>query len=70
MYFFEPIAWMNVTNVTEKKLNCPNCNSKVGSCSWTSGAKCPCGAHQAPAFYLIPSKVDFSNAVKNVEMTV
>ncbi|EFA12947.1 dual specificity protein phosphatase MPK-4 [Tribolium castaneum] len=68
-YFLEPLAWMNVTQTTQDKLYCPKCNSKVGSFSWIMGCLCPCGVQVAPAFYLTPSKVDFTNVVKNVEMT-
>lgn len=70
-FFIEPIAWMNgVALTTHGKLNCPNCSNKVGSFSWTMGCQCPCGAQVAPAFYLTPSKVDWTNVVKNVEVTI
>lgn len=68
-YFIEPITWMNVPQVTQGKLHCPKCNHKVGSFSWIMGCECPCGAKVAPAFYLVPSKVDYTNVVKNVEVT-
>lgn len=68
-YFLEPIAWMNVTQEIQGKLHCPKCKHKVGSFSWIMGSKCPCGVQVAPAFYLVPSKVDYTNVVKNVEMT-
>ncbi|CAH1369393.1 dual specificity protein phosphatase MPK-4-like [Tenebrio molitor] len=68
-YFIEPLAWMNVTQNIQDKLYCPKCNTKVGSFSWIMGCQCPCGIQVAPAFYLTPSKVDFTNVVKNVEMT-
>lgn len=70
-YFLEPLAWMpDILHSCEGKLNCPKCNSKLGSFSWISGCQCPCGSKIAPAFYLIPSKVDWSNAVQNVQSTV
>lgn len=70
-YFVEPLSWMkNVTQTTQGKLHCPKCNSKVGSFSWIMGCQCPCGSQIAPAFYLVPSKVDWSNVVKNVEVTI
>lgn len=70
-YFVEPLAWMpGITQSLEGKLNCPKCNSKLGSFSWVSGCQCPCGSKIAPAFYLIPSKVDWTNAVRNVVSTV
>lgn len=70
-YFIEPLAWMSdISHNIEGKLNCPKCNAKLGSFSWTSGCQCPCGTNIAPAFYLVPSKVDWSNAVQNVLVTV
>lgn len=70
-YFIEPLAWMkNVTHVTQGKLHCPKCGVKLGSFSWIMGSQCPCGCQVAPAFYLVPSKVDYTNVVKNIEMTV
>ncbi|GLV41145.1 MAPK Phosphatase 4 [Carabus blaptoides fortunei] len=70
-YFVEPIAWMkNVTQTVQGKLHCPKCSSKLGSFSWIMGCQCPCGTKVSPAFYLIPSKVEWSNAVQNVQMTV
>ncbi|CAH2002478.1 unnamed protein product [Acanthoscelides obtectus] len=69
-YFVEPMAWMNITAGTmQGKLHCPKCNSKLGSFSWIMGSQCTCGVKVAPAFYLTPSKVDFSNVVKNIEAT-
>ncbi|KPJ20292.1 hypothetical protein RR48_04890 [Papilio machaon] len=35
-----------------------------------TGCKCPCGQKVAPAFYLVPSKVEWSNIVQNVQITV
>jgi dual specificity phosphatase 12 len=70
-YFIEPLAWMpDILHKVDGKLNCPKCASKLGSFSWISGCQCPCGSKIAPAFYLIPSKVDWSNAVQNVQSTV
>jgi hypothetical protein len=34
------------------------------------GCQCPCGSKVSPAFYLVPSKVEWSNMVQNVEVTV
>lgn len=68
-FFIEPVAWMNCTQSNEGKLLCPKCNGKLGSFSWIMGCQCPCGIKVAPAFYLTPSKVDYSNVVKNVEVT-
>ncbi|XP_014227363.1 dual specificity protein phosphatase MPK-4-like [Trichogramma pretiosum] len=70
-YFVEPLAWMpDILHKVDGKLNCPKCSSKLGSFSWISGSQCPCGSKIAPAFYLIPSKVDWSNVVQNVLSTV
>lgn len=70
-YFIEPLAWMpDILHNVEGKLNCPKCDAKLGSFSWISGCQCPCGTKIAPAFYLVPSKVDWSNAVQNVLVTL
>ena len=70
-HFIEPLAWMpDIVHNLEGKLNCPKCDAKLGSFSWISGSQCPCGTKIAPAFYLVPSKVDWSNAVQNVLVTV
>ncbi|XP_044595438.1 dual specificity protein phosphatase MPK-4-like isoform X2 [Cotesia glomerata] len=70
-HFIEPLAWMrDIIHNVEGKLNCPKCETKLGSFSWVSGCQCPCGAKVAPAFYLVPSKVDWSNVVQNVLVTV
>lgn len=71
IYFVEPLAWMpDITHAVEGKLNCPKCNTKLGSFSWIAGIQCPCGSKIAPAFYLVPSKLDWSNVVQNVQVTV
>ncbi|KAL3280816.1 hypothetical protein HHI36_004047 [Cryptolaemus montrouzieri] len=68
-YFVEPMQWMNVAQIDQGKLYCPKCENKLGSFSWVMGCQCPCGILIAPAFYLKPSKIDFTNVVKNVEIT-
>ncbi|CAK1547991.1 unnamed protein product [Leptosia nina] len=71
MWFVEPMAWMeDVTRTPSGKLHCPKCRNKIGSFSWLMGCKCPCGQKVAPAFYLVPSKVEWSNIVQNVQITV
>ncbi|CAH0392653.1 unnamed protein product [Bemisia tabaci] len=71
IHFIEPLNWIeNVSHAEEGKINCPKCKSKLGSFSWIMGCKCPCGAEVTPAFYLVPSKVEFSNFVQNVQITV
>ncbi|KAM7350202.1 dual specificity protein phosphatase MPK-4 [Cochliomyia hominivorax] len=69
--FVEPIAWMqHISNNTQGRLNCPKCEQKVGNYSWINGCQCPCGEEVSPAFYLIPSKVELSKAVQNVQTTL
>ncbi|KAF5275669.1 hypothetical protein FQA39_LY06781 [Lamprigera yunnana] len=70
-YFIEPLSWMNnITQSTQGKLHCPKCKTKLGSFSWIMGCLCPCSCQVAPAFYLTPSKIDLTNVVKNVEVTI
>ncbi|XP_050430712.1 dual specificity protein phosphatase MPK-4-like isoform X2 [Adelges cooleyi] len=69
-YFVEPISWMSVSQSENGKINCPKCCSKLGSYSWTMGCQCKCGAKVSPAFYLIPSKVDYSGFLQNVQVTI
>lgn len=70
-YFVEPLGWMaEITHTQQGKLNCPKCATKLGSFSWTMECQCPCGAKVSPAFYLVPSKVEWSNFVQNVQATV
>lgn len=69
--FIEPLAWMtDISKQTQGKLNCPKCQSKLGNFTWINSCNCPCGKNVSPAFYLIPSKVELTHAVQNVEMTV
>ncbi|KAM3956614.1 dual specificity protein phosphatase MPK-4 [Aphomia sociella] len=71
MWFVEPMSWMKeVQHDTQGKLHCPKCQNKIGSFNWVMGCKCPCGQKVAPAFYLVPSKVEWSNIVQNVQITV
>lgn len=71
IYFVEPLAWMKTVAHSEQgRLNCPKCDSKLGSFSWIMGCQCPCGSKVAPAFYLVPSKVEWSNMVKNIQVTL
>nr|CAD7444387.1 unnamed protein product [Timema bartmani] len=67
-YFVEPLAWMSsVPHSLQGKLHCPKCQNKLGSFSWIMGCQCPCGSKISPAFYLVPSKVEWSNMVQNVQ---
>lgn len=71
MYFIEPMFWIKSVLQSESgKILCPKCNFKLGSFSWTAGSQCSCGAKVSPSFYLIPSRVDFSNIVQNLQLTV
>lgn len=72
MYFVEPLVWMkDVLNNVQGRLYCPKCNNKLGSFNWIMASKCPCGSVVSPAFYLVPSKVEYSNIVQNiVQVTV
>nr|CAD7604925.1 unnamed protein product [Timema genevievae] len=70
-YFVEPLAWMSsVPHSLQGKLHCPKCQNKLGSFSWIMGCQCPCGSKISPAFYLVPSKVEWSNMVQNVQVTL
>lgn len=69
--FVEPLAWMlDICKQTQGKLNCPKCHSKLGSFTWINSCNCPCGKNISPAFYLVPSKVELTHSVQNVEITV
>lgn len=69
--FIEPLAWMlDIGKQTQGKLNCPKCQSKLGNFTWINSCNCPCGKNVAPAFYLVPSKVELTHSVQNVEITV
>ncbi|XP_001355495.3 dual specificity protein phosphatase MPK-4 [Drosophila pseudoobscura] len=71
MLFIEPIAWMHrIMLNTQGRLYCPKCEQKLGNFSWINACQCPCGETLSPAFYLIPSKVELSKAVQNVQTTV
>ncbi|XP_011183104.2 dual specificity protein phosphatase MPK-4 [Zeugodacus cucurbitae] len=69
--FVEPISWMrDISHSTQGRLHCPKCDQKVGNFSWINGCQCPCGEEVSPAFYLIPSRVELSKAVQNVQTTL
>lgn len=71
-FFVEPMTWMkDVVNNVEGKLYCPGCKSKIGSFNWAMASKCPCGKQISPSFYLVPSKIEYSNIVQNmIQVTV
>ncbi|XP_053670405.1 dual specificity protein phosphatase MPK-4 [Anopheles nili] len=71
IFFIEPLAWMtDVYRNTQGRLYCPKCTVKLGSFNWVMATKCPCGAEIFPAFYLVPSKTEYSTVVQNVQVTV
>lgn len=71
IYFIEPLAWMtDIFHNTQGRLYCPKCTMKLGSFNWVMATKCPCGAEVYPAFYLVPSKTEYSTVVQNVQVTV
>ncbi|XP_062563420.1 dual specificity protein phosphatase MPK-4 [Armigeres subalbatus] len=71
IYFTEPLAWMtDIYHNTQGRLYCPKCTVKLGSFNWVMATKCPCGAEIYPAFYLVPSKTEYSTVVQNVQVTV
>ncbi|XP_066902144.1 dual specificity protein phosphatase MPK-4 [Halyomorpha halys] len=67
--FCEPLAWMKLNSV-EGKLNCPKCQSKLGSFNWVMGTYCVCKARMVPCFYFIPSKIELCNIIQNVEAII
>lgn len=69
--FIEPLKWIDSVLQSESgKILCPKCRAKLGSFNWIMGSQCSCGAQVAPSFYLIPSKVDYSDIVQNIQATV
>lgn len=67
-FFVEPMTWMKeVAHNVEGKLYCPSCKGKIGSFNWAMASKCPCGAQVSPSFYLVPSRIEYSNIVQNMQ---
>lgn len=61
MFSLEPLSWMNIRQSRQGKLNCPQCSEEIGWFCWVAEykkARCLCGAQIAPAFYLMPSKIE------------
>lgn len=74
-FFFEPISWMTVApneilRHTQGNLQCPKCSTKLGHFNWVMAIKCPCGKRVQPGFYMMPSRVDKSNIVQNIQVTI
>ena len=51
------LDWMGRMEVSEGKILCPKCSTKVGAWIW-SGTQCSCGTWVVPAIYIPKSKVD------------
>ncbi|KAI5784627.1 protein-tyrosine phosphatase-like protein [Geopyxis carbonaria] len=59
-HFLEPLRWMKPEldeGKLEGKLECPKCQSKVGSYAW-QGMKCSCGEWIVPGISLARGRVD------------
>lgn len=74
-FFFEPISWMTVApneilRHTQGNLQCPKCSTKLGHFNWVMAIKCPCGKRVQPGFYMMPTRVDKSNIVQNIQVTI
>lgn len=68
IFFVEPMIWMKeVVHNIEGKLYCPQCKSKIGNFNWSMASRCPCGHQVSPSFYLVPSKIEYSNIVQNIK---
>jgi dual specificity phosphatase 12 len=59
--FIEPVSWLvdKISDI-EGKINCPKCDSKIGSFNWY-GQKCSCHTWVVPAFHIYEQKVDYCN---------
>ncbi|KAK4877223.1 hypothetical protein RN001_009729 [Aquatica leii] len=47
------------------KLNCYQCNARIGAFDFISGTKCQCEQNVLPPVHIINSKVDFTRITKN-----
>ncbi|RNA06253.1 Dual specificity phosphatase [Brachionus plicatilis] len=57
--YTEKLEWFeNQLDEITGKINCPKCDSKLGSFDW-SGTKCACGAWITPSFHFSKSKIDY-----------
>lgn len=54
-FFFFQAGW------TKGRLNCPNCEARVGSFDFVSQSTCACGLSVLPAVHVVKSKVDCSS---------
>lgn len=61
--YIQPLKWFeNRLDEISGKINCPKCDSKLGSFDW-SGSKCACGAWITPSFHISKSKIDFNDSI-------
>ena len=69
--FLEPLQWMSpCQSVSENKLHCAKCGSKLGSFAWDTPIKCACGASMAPGFHINLSRVDKCTMHKEIEAVI
>lgn len=50
------------------KLNCPSCDSRIGSFDFVSGQKCNCSSYVLPPIHIIKSKVDLIKIIESVKV--
>ena len=69
--YLEPLLWMNpCQSISESKLHCGKCGTKLGSFSWDSAIKCACGASMSPGFHINLSRVDKCTMHKEIEAVI
>ncbi|KAI5809676.1 protein-tyrosine phosphatase-like protein, partial [Peziza echinospora] len=67
-HFLEPLLWMKPElskGAVSGKLECPKCESKVGSYAW-QGLKCSCGSWVVPGISIARGKVDEVKVVSHL----
>lgn len=57
VFLKEAPNWLQDVSSNTARIQCPKCNAKIGSYSW-SGAQCSCTRWITPAFQFLLSKVD------------
>lgn len=57
VFLTEQPAWAEALDGNSGRLDCPKCNARVGSFSW-SGAPCSCGKWVTPAFQFQLARID------------
>ena len=69
--FIEPLGWMNISHsVSESRLHCAKCASKIGTFAWSEPVKCACGAAMAPGFLINLNRVDKCTMFKDIEAVI